>query len=145
MGEGVASALRDAGLEPSDLVLEVSERRADADPELFAASARRVREGGFGLALDDVGTGYATLGTLERVRPDFLKMDVSIVRGIHENLIKQEMLASLVHIARRLGAEVVAEGIETAAETATLRAAGARFGQGYLFARPCTMKEETEA
>lgn len=136
---GVAALLRAVGLEPADIVLEVSERRADADPDLFVASARRVREGGFGLALDDVGTGYATLGTLDRVRPDYLKMDVSLVRGIDENLIKQELLASLVQIARRMGAHVVAEGIETVGETKALRAAGARYGQGYLFARPTAL------
>ncbi len=136
LGGGVEALLHAAGLAPCDLVLEVSERRADADSELFESAARKIRQAGFGLALDDVGTGYATLGTLERVRPDYLKMDVSLVRGIHESPIKQDILGSLVHIARRMGAEIVAEGIEAEEETRALRAAGAHLGQGFLYARP---------
>ncbi len=132
----VVSLLAEAALPPASLVVEVSERGADADPSAFSAGCEGIRKEGFSLALDDVGTGYATLGTLETVRPDYLKMDASLVRGIHENLIKQELLSSLMQIGRRMGAEVIAEGIESADETATLRALGARYGQGFHFARP---------
>ena len=117
-------------------MVELSERAADLDPEAFAQGCERIRREGFGLALDDVGTGYATLGTLEAARPDYVKMDASLVRGIHENLIKQELLSSLVKVGRRLGAEVIAEGVETADETAAVRALGARYGQSFHFARP---------
>ncbi len=133
------SVRRDLGstvLDPGDVVLEVSERNVEGDLDRLATALVAVKERGFGLALDDVGTGYASLATLERVWPDFLKVDVSLVRGIHENFIKQELLASFVHIGQRLGAEVIAEGVESEAEAEALRAAGARYGQGYLFATP---------
>jgi len=138
---GILDLLREADLAPGDLVLEVSERGADADPDFFAACSERIRAEGFGLALDDVGTGYATLGTLERIRPDYLKMDVTLVRGIHENLIQQELLSSLMQIGRRLGAEVIAEGIELQEERKVLCSVGARYGQGFLFARPLSASQ----
>ncbi len=141
-GGGIASLLRELGVEPSQVVVEISERRSDSDPDLLVRSSESIRRQGFGLALDDVGTGYGTLGTLDRVGPDYLKMDVSLVRGVHASFIKQDILSALVKIGRRLGAVLVAEGIESADETATLRAAGAQLGQGFLYHRPRPISSE---
>jgi EAL domain-containing protein (putative c-di-GMP-specific phosphodiesterase class I) len=118
------------------LVLEFSERSADADPDGFVEALERLKESGFAVALDDIGTGYASQTILERIQPDFLKLDVSLVRNIHENLIKQELLSSLIRIAGRLGSTVIAEGVESQEEVTALLEAGARYGQGYLFAVP---------
>ena len=125
-----------AALSPQDLVLEFSERDADADPDRFAERLERLRHRGFSIALDDIGTGHVGHTVLERVRPDFLKLDRSLVREIDRNLIKQELLHSLVRIAGRIGADVIAEGVETEAEATTLKQAGTRYGQGFLFAEP---------
>jgi len=133
---GLDAVLGSACLKPEDVVVEVSERAADSETERFAAATEKLKAGGYGVALDDVGTGYATLATLERVRPHYVKIDVSMVRDIHENLIKQELLSSLVQIGRRIGASVIAEGVESEPEAETLRSAGARYAQGYLFAVP---------
>ncbi len=119
-----------------DLVLEISERAADSQIEHFASLVEELKDHGVGVALDDVGTGYATLATLEKVRPHFLKIDATVVRDIHENLIKQELISSLVLIAEKIGAAVIAEGVETDEEAEALKDAGARYGQGYLFAEP---------
>ena len=73
---------------------------------------------------------------MEQVRPDYLKLDISLVRGIEESLIKQELMSSLIRISARIGASVIAEGVETQLEAQTLIDAGAQFGQGYLFAEP---------
>jgi len=136
----VRDVVRLAGHEPGDLIIEVSERKTDPESDLVAAASERIRALGFGLALDDVGTGFGTLATLERVRPDYLKMDTSLVRGVHDNFIKQELLASVVQLGRRIEAPVIAEGIESPEETQALRAAGARYGQGFLYARPTRAK-----
>lgn len=138
----LGEALESAGMAPRDLVLEVSERGADADVVHLAASFESLRSRGFGVALDDVGTGYASLATLEGVRPDFLKVDVSLVRGVHRNLIKQELLGSLVNIGGRIGADVIAEGVESEGEADAARAAGVRYGQGFLFAGPAAPRAE---
>lgn len=131
-----APLLNSLELEPRDLVLEFSERGADPAAEPFAASFGRLRDDGFGLALDDVGTGRAGLEVLERLRPDYLKLDLSLVRGIEQSLIQQEVLLTLVRVAQRIDAAVIAEGVESEAERAALAEGGARFGQGYLFAAP---------
>jgi EAL domain-containing protein (putative c-di-GMP-specific phosphodiesterase class I)/GGDEF domain-containing protein len=126
---------------PNDVVLEFSERGADADPE-FLSTLRRLKDRGFGIAVDDIGTGFGGQEILEELRPDYLKLDGSLVRKINQNLIKQELLHSLVRIANRIGAAVIAEGVETEEEALALAAAGARYGQGYLFARPSTCPEQ---
>ncbi len=136
IGGSVGSQLEAASLGPPDVVLEVSERGADTDLDRLAAAFATLKAHGFGLALDDVGTGYASLATLQRVRPDYLKVDASLVRGIHQNLIQQELLSSLVQIGRQMGAAVIAEGVEAEEEAAARREAGARDGQGFLVAVP---------
>jgi len=129
-------AAEKVALAAHDLVLEFSERDAQADPEGFADRLTRLRHRGFSIALDDVGTGHAGQTVLERVRPDFLKLDGSLVRGIDSNLIKQELIVSLIRIAAQLGASVIAEGIETEAEALLLKEVGAQYGQGFYFGMP---------
>lgn len=134
---GAVTALLDsAARRPEDVVLEVSERSLGQQPQEHARACDELRSLGFGLALDDVGTGYASLLALEALRPDYLKVDASLVRGIHEQLIKRELFTSIVQAAARIGAPVVAVGVEAEEEADTLRRAGASYGQGYLFALP---------
>jgi len=136
------AALLDAlSLRRDEVVLEFSERCANGETEAFREGLARAKELGFGVSLDDVGTGYGCQALLERARPDFLKLDVSLVRGIDESLIKQELLHSLIRIAETIGASVVAEGVETESEAATLAGAGARYGQGFLFAEPAPAEQ----
>ncbi len=130
--------LHQVALAPADLVLEFSEREAQQDPEDFAARLGRLKKQGFAIALDDIGTGYASQPVLEQVRPDFLKLDTSLVRGIEANLIKQELIASLIRLSGHIGSSVIAEGVETDGEAQTLIGAGAQFGQGHLFAPPAS-------
>lgn len=134
--ERLRARLGELGIAPADLVLEFSERNADADPEPFCARLARLREAGFAIAIDDVGTGHAGLRTIERVRPDYLKLDASLVRDIQDSLIQQDLLLSLARLAERIGAALIAEGVETPAEAAAVATGGARYGQGFLFARP---------
>ena len=133
---GAVGLLDSSSRRPEDVVLEVSERALGDQPQTYARACESLRSLGFGLALDDVGTGYASLLALEALRPDYLKVDVSLVRGIHEQLIKRELFGSIVQAAARIGAGVVAVGVEQEEEVAALRESGAAYGQGYLFASP---------
>jgi len=128
--------MRAASLERSDVVLEFSERCAEQDPQGFIASLEKARADGFGVALDDVGTGPGYRDLIDRGRPDFLKLDGSLVRHIESSMIKQEMLATVVGLADDIGATVIAEGVENQAEAETMARIGARYGQGYYFAAP---------
>jgi len=128
--------------DPHEVILEFPARAADRDPDGFVDTLNRVKSLGFRIAVDDLGTGYSSQEVLERLDPDYLKLDLSLVRGIDRNLIKQEILASLIRIANRMGASVIAEGIETEDEASVLLRAGAQYGQGYLFASPAPRIEK---
>ena len=134
--ERFLAALDSCGVEPRTVVLEVSERGAGTDPEPFVRRLQAFKDQGFALALDDVGTGRAGLSAIASIEPDYLKIDASLVRGIHESLLQQEVLATLVQLAARIDGAVIGEGIESEAEASTLRDGGARYGQGHLFALP---------
>ena len=132
----IPDVLRAAGRTPADVVVEISERALGDDPEAHAASCEAVRAAGFSLALDDVGTGREGSVALDRLRPDFVKVDLSVIRGIDASLIRQEIFSTIVRLGTAIDASIVAVGIESAEEASTLRSLGARFGQGYHFAQP---------
>lgn len=147
-GSRLLECLASHGLTRSDVVVEFPEsgvpeprfyRGAPAelrDLELVREASGVLRDHGFGIALDDVGTGRSSLEVIESVRPDYLKIDRSLVGGLDRNLLKQDVVASLLQIATKVGAEVIAVGIETRAELEALRSMGATLGQGFLFGRP---------
>lgn len=118
-----------------DVVLEVTEHAPIADyPALLDAVA------GMGdqviLAVDDAGAGYASLRHILELRPAFAKLDISLVRGIDSDPMRQALAAGLDYYGLRTGCRLIAEGIETQAEADTLIALGIEFGQGYLLGRP---------
>lgn len=133
---GLLEALGETPLQPRNLVLEISERTAIADFEVFGRDLAQIRRLGFLVAIDDVGTGYSSLQAISEVQPDFIKVDISLIKNIHRSLIKQELVRSLLQVAVSFGAKVIAEGIEIPEECRTLRRCGVRYGQGFFFARP---------
>jgi EAL domain-containing protein (putative c-di-GMP-specific phosphodiesterase class I) len=88
------------------------------------------------LAVDDTGAGFASLRHIIDLHPDYIKLDLGIVRGVDRDPSRAAMAEMLVRFADRLGIRVVAEGIETESERTALVALGAEWGQGYLFGRP---------
>jgi EAL domain-containing protein (putative c-di-GMP-specific phosphodiesterase class I) len=118
------------------VVLEVTERAGlDEIPDL-GDRLLRLRALGFRVAIDDLGEGYAGLTSLARVAPEFVKLDMSLVRGIDASAAQRQIVASTVQLCRALGSEVIAEGVETAAERDALTAIGLDLLQGYLLGRP---------
>jgi len=132
----VPELLAASGRAPGDVVVEVSERAIGSESERLLQSWDALRGEGFTLALDDVGTGRDGGEALERLRPDYLKVDASVVRGIDTNLVKQEIFATIARAGGSIGARLVAVGVESAEEAATLFRLGARYAQGYHFAGP---------
>lgn len=120
----------------SDVVLEITERTGIEDFDSFGKRLERIRARGFQVAIDDVGTGYSSLQTISEVRPEFLKIDHSLVKNIHESLIKQEIVSSILQLGGRIGSRVIAEGIEAEEEHEMIRAFGVELGQGFLFGAP---------
>ena len=97
------------------------------------------------LAVDDAGAGFASLRHVVELRPQFLKLDISLVRGLHRDVTRQAMVAGLRHFAGRAGCQVIAEGIEEEAELAMLLELEVPFGQGFLLGRPGPLAERCAA
>lgn len=119
-----------------DIVLEIADRDAIGDYRHFEAEVGELRTRGFRLGVDDVGTGSRSLQTITEVKPDYIKVDRSLIRNIQNNLVKQEMLRSLSNVARSIEAILVAEGIESGEELAAVKSCGVHYGQGFLFSAP---------
>ncbi|HWL35162.1 MAG TPA: EAL domain-containing protein [Frankiaceae bacterium] len=136
LAEHVAKTLRTTGVDPGDLVLEITESMLVDDAERTIAKLHLLRELGVQLAIDDFGTGYSSLNYLRRLPVDVLKIDRSFVSGIGTESELTSLTAAIVGIGRDLGLDTVAEGIEEPGQLDALRAMGCVLGQGFLYARP---------
>ncbi|MCF8040809.1 MAG: GGDEF domain-containing protein [Desulfarculaceae bacterium] len=132
--------LADYGLTPQDVVFEITERHSISDFSQFHRTMQHYRAQGFSLAIDDMGTGYSGLMRIAFLRPEFLKVDMSLIRGIDSNPMQRALVETLVTFAEKVGGTLIAEGIETATEFSSLRGMGVRYGQGYYLARPARAK-----
>lgn len=118
------------------IIFEVTEGEQVRDPEKLLSIFRYYRDRGFTTAIDDFGAGYAGLGLLAEFQPSLIKIDIALVRDIDHNLAKQAIVTGTLVTTKMLGIEVIAEGIETAAEARWFKEHGVRLMQGYYFARP---------
>jgi EAL domain-containing protein (putative c-di-GMP-specific phosphodiesterase class I) len=118
------------------VVLEITERSSlDRVPDVRSRIAA-LRDIGYRIAVDDLGAGYAGLTSFALLEPDFVKLDMSLVRGIDSNVTKQKVVRSMTSLCREMGMKVVAEGVETPPECDTLVALDCDLLQGFLFAKP---------
>ncbi|MBQ5963872.1 MULTISPECIES: bifunctional diguanylate cyclase/phosphodiesterase [unclassified Massilia] len=132
----VTRVLADTGIAHGSLKLELTESAVMADPEHALAIFQQLKALGVRLSLDDFGTGYSSLSHLRRLPIDTLKIDRSFVSAMDSHADKREIAGVVVMLARALGLDVVAEGVETNAEVDILREMGSDFVQGYYFFRP---------
>lgn len=120
----------------SRVVLELTERAALDDISDIGSRISRLRSLGYRIAVDDIGAGYSGLNSLATVQPDFVKLDITLVRGLDKDVVRRRLVQLLTQLCNDLNISVVAEGVETAAERDTLIDLGIDLLQGYLFARP---------
>jgi EAL domain-containing protein (putative c-di-GMP-specific phosphodiesterase class I) len=130
------TAARRAGLPANRIIFEVVEQEHVSEVERLREIFRVYRETGFRNAIDDFGAGFAGLNLLADLTPDILKLDMALTRNIDSSAARRAIVAGFAGICHQLGLALIAEGIETEAELATLRSLGIRYAQGYLFARP---------
>ena len=128
--------IQDSRLTNECIVIEITERTAIEDFPGFRREIDRLRERGFQVAIDDIGTGYANLQAVSEVHPDFLKVDMSLIRHIDRSLIKKGLVSALVEMGRKIGSRVIAEGIEREEELQALMECGVQYGQGFYFGEP---------
>jgi PAS domain S-box-containing protein len=139
----VSQALADASVEPGGLALELTEGLAVADSQAARTVLMQLRALGVRISLDDFGTGYSSLGYIRQLPIDTVKIDRSFVRDI-ESGGNADLVSTIMTMARQLGLETVAEGVENEAQLGVLRQVGCGSVQGYLMAKPLAADEATE-
>ncbi|HYH93998.1 MAG TPA: EAL domain-containing protein [Candidatus Saccharimonadales bacterium] len=132
----MAAMVEAAGLAPRQITLECTEQQAVADVVPLQRAVKALRRAGFGFAVDDAGAGYASFALIAALRPSVIKIDRDIVMGIARDDAKQALVEAFVSFGRRIGARLLAEGIEKRADLAMISGLGVDLGQGYLLGRP---------
>ena len=118
------------------IVFEIVESDQSHELHHMRGLLRFYRDAGFRVALDDVGAGYSSLNVLHQLRPDFVKLDMDLIRGVHLDPYKALIAEKIIEIATALGVETIAEGVEVPEELAWVQAHGATYAQGFGIARP---------
>jgi EAL domain-containing protein (putative c-di-GMP-specific phosphodiesterase class I) len=128
--------LEESGFPLDRVVVEITEHSSIADYKPVRAAREQLRERGVRVAVDDAGSGYASLRHVLELAPDLIKIDRSLISGVDADPVRGSMVAAVLMFALQSGASVVAEGVETVAELDVLRELGVEHAQGYLIARP---------
>lgn len=124
------------GLQPEQVTFEITERTAISDFDSFCRSLLHYRQQGYTIAVDDAGAGYSSLQSIAELKPEYIKLDMSIIREIHNSPPKQAIVEAMVKIATAVNAKIIAEGVETREELIELYNLGVNYVQGYFLAKP---------
>jgi len=135
VGRGVLDYLGPK-LSPRMVTLEITEREVIDNMSLYREAMHSFLELGFSFAIDDLGAGYSGLESLATLGAAYLKIDMGLVREVHNKRVNQQVVRAILDMGAGVGATVIAEGIETTEEADALLQLGVRYGQGYLFGRP---------
>jgi EAL domain-containing protein (putative c-di-GMP-specific phosphodiesterase class I) len=135
-GKPLIDFLGRAQVSPDRIVLEITEKLVIENFALFRQAMQYFVDLGMSFAVDDVGAGYSGLELIARLNPHFLKIDMSLVRDVHNSVVNKAMVKAIVTMSRAIGATVIAEGIQSQEESDALESLGVDFGQGYFLARP---------
>jgi len=127
------------------LVLEITEHVPVGNYEELVTALDRLRTTGVRIAVDDAGAGFAGLHHILRLGPEIIKLDIGLTRGIDADPVRRALASALVSFAREIGAIIVAEGIESGPEAATLADLGVVHGQGYFLAWPSAAPDLTRS
>jgi EAL domain-containing protein (putative c-di-GMP-specific phosphodiesterase class I) len=136
--ERLTQTLDETGLLPGSLVLELTESSMMENPERARELFQQLHDLGVGIAIDDFGTGYSSLNYLRHYQVDYLKVDRAFVSNLPHDEHQQAIIRAIIAMAKSLDIQVIAEGVETAAQWEFLKTLECEQGQGFLFARPET-------
>lgn len=128
--------LLDRGIVLKDVVLEITERISIQNYALFFNKINKLKEVGLQVAVDDVGSGFASLDTIAETKPDYVKIDMSLIRNIDTDAVKQSIVEAIVSFCKKSNMITIAEGVETREEMQKLISMGLNAAQGYYLARP---------
>lgn len=142
--EDVRTALRESGLPPASLRLDITESSVMTNTDVAVEVLRNLKVLGVGLEIDDFGTGYSSLSYLNRLPFDTVKIDRSFVKDLHLNHEAADIVRTIFDLATSMNMSVIAEGVETEKQLMALTDLGCQYGQGYYFARPAD-RDSTQA
>ncbi len=135
-GKPLIDFLGRAQVSPERIVIEITEKLVIDNYGLFRETMDYFTDLGMSFAVDDVGAGYSGLESIAKLKPHFLKIDIALVRDVHESRVNREMVKAIISLGKGIGAHVVAEGIQSEDEMKALEAMGVDYGQGFFLARP---------
>jgi predicted signal transduction protein with EAL and GGDEF domain len=135
------SIVRQMGVSPERIQIEITETVLIENPELTAATFRKLRKNGIRVAIDDFGTGYSSMSYLQDFPVDRLKIDRSFVNALSDGAKGKAIVAAMMEMARALKLDVTAEGVETSDQREALKGLGCREMQGYFFSRPLESRQ----
>lgn len=121
------------------VVLEVTEHAVIREYDTLTVACEELRASGFRLAVDDAGAGYASLRHILKLKPEFIKLDASLIRDVDSDPARRALASAMVDFGRKLGSELIAEGVETEAELETVERLGIDMAQGYRLGRPASL------
>jgi diguanylate cyclase (GGDEF)-like protein len=142
--EDVRQALETSGIEPSRLILEITETTLMRDVSAACAALQQLKALGVRIAIDDFGTGYASLSYLQRMPADILKIDKSFVAAVGDDPKSHDLMRAILGVAQSLSLAVVAEGVEDPAQLSALEELGCEMAQGFLLGRPAPPRDIEE-
>lgn len=131
------------GIDPQRIVIELSERYPIQQPELLKEAVQHYQQLGFKVAIDDLGAGYSGLKLWSEIKPDYVKIDRYFISKLQEDVTKREFVRSIISLAKKVNAKVIAEGIETVEEFHQLHQLNLFLCQGFLFARPTLLPPQS--
>jgi len=140
----IASIVKSSGVDPSQIVLEITESALMGDPMVAEKVLKDIKALGLRVALDDFGTGYSSLGYLHRFSIDILKIDRAFVQDIHTSKKSMDVVRAIVSLAETFHLDIVGEGIESENEVSPLAALNCGYGQGYFFSKPLPPEKALE-
>ena len=135
-GRSLIESLDKAQVSPDRIVIEITEKLVIENYNLFREAMAYFTDLGMSFAVDDVGSGYSGLESIARLKPTFLKIDISLIRDVHVSHVNQAMVGAIIAMGHGIGAAVIGEGIQTEDEAATLLEMGVDWGQGFQLGRP---------
>lgn len=135
-GKALIEFLEKAQVSPDRIVIEITEKRVIANYDMFRETMAYFTDLRISFAVDDVGSGYSNFESITRLKPAFLKADIEFVRDVHTSPVKRDMMKAILHVGHKIGAQVIAEGIQNEDEVQALKEMGVDYGQGHHLAPP---------
>ncbi|MDP3112018.1 MAG: EAL domain-containing protein [Thermodesulfovibrionales bacterium] len=134
--EYLKAFIKEVAINPANIILEVTEREAVENFDSFKKAVTYYSDTGFAVAVDNTGLGFSSLEMVVELKPQFIKLAMTVIRGIDKNILKQELVKAISSLSEKINSIIIAEGIETQEELKVLQDIGIPYGQGFLFAHP---------